>query len=128
MAPESLILPCLILSGLFHKGGNGKAVTVKAEAADYATACRRNHGVVTELLTCMYVRDMYFYDRTSQRPYAVMQSHRGVSVSSGIKHYAVVRKAYLLHLVYHDPFNIALEVFYLYTGKSLAQCREILLK
>lgn len=49
-----------------NQGAHAKAVAVEAKATDDATACGRNHGMMTELLACVYVGDVYLDDRATQ--------------------------------------------------------------
>ena len=101
---------------------DGQAIGVEPEATDDTTTGTADHGVVTELLALVDIRDMYLDDRALQRADAVVQGYAGMGVGTGVEHDAVaLAKARLLHLVDELTLDVALIVININVGISIAQ-------
>jgi len=68
---------------------------------------------MAELLTFVYVGDMYLYTRALEAADAVLQGDAGMGVGTSVEHHAIVRETYLLQLVDKFALYVALIIFYL---------------
>ena len=113
---------------VLDKSLDGEAVRVESETAYHALAGARNHGVVSELLTLVYVADVHLDDGCCQRADAVLQCYAGVCVCSCIEDDAIGAEAHLLQAVDEQSFHIALVILDVDGGIALAHLQEIVLE
>ena len=66
----------------------------------------RNHRLMPELLALVYIRDMYFNDRSLYRPDGILKRKGCMCVSSGVQHYAIVIEPNFMKLINHFTFHI----------------------
>ena len=76
----------LLLTSYLYYALHRQPIAVQSEAGYHALAARTYHGVVAELLACVYIRYMYLYDRCGERTDAVEQCHRGVGICARIQY------------------------------------------
>jgi len=73
--------------------------------------------MMAELLTLVYVGDMYFYYRTFHAAYAILQSNAGVGIGSSVEHDTIVGEPHFLQFVDELPLNVTLVILDFYIRK-----------